>query len=73
MVADGITVMNDQLKQRLMPAIVVFNLSVIATVLGQQLFGSPAAGFGAFIVRILIGAAIGAVLGGIVFAVMGRR
>lgn len=67
--------MNEQLKQRLMLAIVVFNLTVIAYVLGTQLFGSAPAGWGAFFMRVLIGAGVGAVLGGITFAVtgMGKR
>ena len=59
--------MDDQLKQRLMLAIVAFNLTVIAYVLGAQIMGSSVGGWGGFFMRVLIGAGIGIVVAGVVF------
>ena len=69
--------MDDQLKQQLMPAVVVFNLTVVlyaafrilypVFVLHKRMF------FGNFLTHVLIGAAIGLVTGGITLAIMMTR
>jgi hypothetical protein len=60
--------MDEQLKQRLMLAIVAFNLTMICYVIGAQLFGSSVGSWGGFFMRVLIGGGIGLVVGGLVFA-----
>jgi len=65
--------MDEKLKEQLMPALVVFNLTVLAWVLFRYFTTVPAMYFGDLVVQILIGAVIGAVTGGITLAVMMRK
>jgi hypothetical protein len=62
--------MDEQLKQQLMPAIVVFNLTVLAWVLYRYFTTVPGMYFNQLVMQILIGAVIGAVTGGITLGVM---
>lgn len=65
--------MDEQLKQQLMPALVVFNLTVLGWVLFRYFTTVPGMYFGQLVVQILIGAVIGAVTGGITLAVTMRK
>jgi len=67
--------MDDQLKQRLMPAVVVFNLTLVAYLLVRviypMLFLKGHAMFvGGLMTHLLIGGGIGLITGGITFGVM---
>jgi hypothetical protein len=66
--------MDDQLKKQLMPAIVVFNLTVVAYLLFQVLYpifvGGRGMMFGGFLTQALIGSGIGLVTGGITLGLM---
>lgn len=59
--------MDEQLKQRLMLAIVAFNLTVVAYLIGAQVMGSSVGTWGTFFSRAAVGAGIGLVVGGAVF------
>jgi len=63
--------MDDNLKQQLMPAVVVFNLTVGAYLLLR--FFTARMFFGDFMLHLLIGAGIGLVTGGITLAVSMRK
>jgi hypothetical protein len=63
--------MDEQLKQQLMPALVVFNLTVGAYLLYR--FFTARMFMGDFWLHLLIGAAIGLVTGGITLALSMRR
>lgn len=66
--------MDEQLKERLMPAVVVFNLTLVAFLLVRVFYPMFVKGkaifFGQLMTQALIGAGIGLVLGGIVFGIM---
>ena len=59
--------MNEQLKQRLMLAIVAFNLCMISYIIVTQFSGPSVGSWGSFLSRLVIGAGIGLVVGAIVF------
>jgi ABC-type multidrug transport system permease subunit len=68
--------MDDDLKQKLMPAFVVFNLTVGAYMLVrliQSLSRPTLLSFGEYWWHLLIGAAIGLVTGGITFALTRKK
>ena len=69
--------MDEELKQQLMPALVVFNLTVVVFVLIRVVYpmfvGGQIFSFGSFLMQALIGAAIGLVTGGITLAVTMRK
>ena len=65
--------MDEKLKEQLMPAIVVFNLTVVVYVLVRFFMSDSGMFMGDFITQALIGAAIGLVTGGITFGVMMMR
>ena len=63
--------MDENLKQQLMPAVVVFNLTVLTYVLVVWNFFSTEPWYlGDFLTQALIGAGIGLVTGGITLGVM---
>jgi len=66
--------MDDQLKQRLMPAVIVFNFTLVAYILVKVFYPVLIRGraifFGDLMTHVLIGAGIGLVTGGIVFGLM---
>jgi len=63
--------MDEKLKEQLMPAVVVFNFTVVAYVMTTWLFFSTIPWFfGDFLMQALIGAGIGLVTGGITLGVM---
>ena len=63
--------MDEKLKEQLMPAVVVFNFTVVAYVLITWLFFSSVPWFfGDFVTQALIGAGIGLVTGGITLGLM---
>jgi hypothetical protein len=64
--------MDEQLKQQLMPALVVFNLTVGVYLL-LRYFTSGRMFFGDFLMHLLVGAAIGLVTGGITLFFMLRK
>ena len=61
--------MDDELKQRLMPAIVVFNFTVVAWLLFKAIYPivmlNKIVNFNQLLFHILIGAGIGLITGGI--------
>jgi hypothetical protein len=61
--------MDEQLKQQLMPAIVVFNFTVVAWVLYRFFTAPLGMSLGQFVVQALIGAGIGLITGGIVLGI----
>ena len=65
--------MDDELKQRLMPAIVVFNFTVVAWLLINAIYPivmlNKIVAFNQLLVHILIGAGIGLITGGITLGV----
>jgi len=71
--------MDDRLKQQLMPAIVVFNFTLVAYLLFRviaPMFGGGKLLFGGLLTHVLIGAGIGLVTGGIMLAIsllLGKR
>ncbi|HZN34228.1 MAG TPA: hypothetical protein VFB80_10430 [Pirellulaceae bacterium] len=65
--------MDEQLKQQLMPAIVVFNLTVIAWVLYRFFTAQRGMFFQDFVIQALIGAAIGLATGGVTLLVTMRK
>jgi hypothetical protein len=69
--------MDEELKQQLMPAIVVFNMTVVIYLLIRIVYPMFVRGqnfnFSSFMVHALIGAAIGLVTGGITLALMMRK
>lgn len=66
--------MDDQLKQQLLPAVIVFCWTVLGYVLVMWLFFSTTPWFfGEFMTQALIGAGIGLVTGGITLGVMMAR
>ena len=69
--------MDDQLKQQLMPAVVVFNLTVVlyfaVRVLYPLLFLNKRILMGQFTTHLIIGAGIGLVTGGITLAITMMR
>ena len=65
--------MDEELKQQLMPAIVVFNLTVVAWVMYRFFTAPRGMFFMEFVVQAAIGAVIGLVTGGITLAVTMRR
>lgn len=66
--------MDDQLKQRLMPAVVVFNFTLVGYLLFKVLYpmfaGGRAMFVGGLMTHILVGAGIGLVTGSITFGLM---
>jgi hypothetical protein len=60
--------MDDQLKQQLMPPLVVFNLTLLLY-LAIRVFPAKRMLFGTFMTHLLIGVGIGLVAGGIVLAI----
>ena len=66
--------MDDELKQRLMPAIVVFNFTVVAWLLFKAIYPivmlNKIVTFSQLMPQILIGAGIGLVTGGLTLGVM---
>lgn len=63
--------MDEDLKQQLMPAVIVFNFTVLSYVLVMWTFFSTVPWFVSdFLVQALIGAGIGLVTGGITLGVM---
>ena len=64
--------MDDQLKQQLMVAVVVFNLTLVTYVLVRYFLGARGF-FGDFMVHVLVGAGIGLVTGGIAFFLSMRK
>jgi hypothetical protein len=64
--------MDDQLKQQLMPALVVFNLTVGCYLLIRFFMGSRMF-FGDFLMHLAVGAGIGLVTGGIAFFSMRKK
>jgi hypothetical protein len=58
--------MDEKLKQQLMPAIVVFNFTVVAWVLYRYFTAPLGMSLEQFLAQALIGAGIGLVTGGIV-------
>lgn len=66
--------MDDQLKQQLMPAVVVFNLTLVGYLFYGAIYPILVQGknmsFEQFLVQALIGAGIGVVTGGITLGVM---
>ena len=66
--------MDEQLKQQLLPAVIVFCWTVLGYVLVTWLFFSTTQWyFGEFMTQALIGAGIGLVTGGITLGVMMAR
>ena len=65
--------MDEKLKEQLMPAIVVFNLTVVVYVLARFFMSDSGMFMGQFFTQALIGAAIGLVTGGITFGIMMMR
>jgi hypothetical protein len=69
--------MDEQLKQQLMPALVVFNLTVVIYMLIRIVYPVFIVGqvveFSSFLVQAMIGAGIGLVTGGITLAVTMRK
>ena len=65
--------MDDELKQRLMPAIVVFNFTVVAWLLVKAIYPivmlNKIVAFNQLLLHIVIGAGIGLVTGGITLGV----
>jgi hypothetical protein len=61
--------MDEELKQRLMPAIIVFNFTVVAWLLVKAIYPivmlNKIVNFNQLMLHVLIGAAIGLVTGGI--------
>jgi len=61
--------MNDDLKERLMPAIIVFNFTVVAWLLVKAIYPivmlNKIVSFNQLVLHILIGAGIGLVTGGL--------
>lgn len=64
--------MDENLKQQLMPAIVVFNLTVVAWIL-FRVFTGEGMFIEQFFVQAMIGAGLGLVTGGITLGVMMLR
>jgi hypothetical protein len=66
--------MDDELKQRLMPAIVVFNFTVVAWLLFKAIYPivmlNKIVTFNQLLPQIFIGAGIGLVTGGLTLGVM---
>jgi hypothetical protein len=66
--------MDDELKERLMPAIVVFNFTVVAWLLFKAIYPivmlNKIVTFSQILPQILIGAGIGLVTGGLTLGVM---
>jgi hypothetical protein len=66
--------MDEKLKEQLMPAVVVFNFIVAIYVMVRAVYPMLVTGrvmsYGTFFTHLLVGAAIGAVGGGITLAVM---
>jgi hypothetical protein len=60
--------MDEKLKQQLMPAVVVFNLTVVAWILFRAF--TTTMYFGQFFTQALIGVVLGLVTGGITLGVM---
>jgi len=65
--------MDEQLKQQLMPGLVVFNLTVVAWMLFRIFTSARGMFFSELLTQILIGVAIGLVTGGITVAVTMRK
>lgn len=61
--------MDEKLKQQLMPAIVVFNFTVVGWIL-YRVFTGEGMFMGQFFTQAMIGAGLGLVTGGITLAVM---
>jgi hypothetical protein len=65
--------MDDKLKEKLMPAIVVFNFTLVGYLLVKTIlpmFAGHKMMFGGFTTHLLIGAGIGLVTGGLTLALM---
>jgi protein-S-isoprenylcysteine O-methyltransferase Ste14 len=60
--------MDEQTKQQLLPAVVVFNLTLLAYI-AVQVLPARRMFFGSLMTHILIGAGIGLVTGGITLAI----
>jgi hypothetical protein len=69
--------MDEELKQQLMPALVVFNMTVVGYLLIRVVYpmfvGGQIFDFGRFFVQAMIGVVIGLVTGGITLAVTMRK
>lgn len=69
--------MDEQLKQQLMPALMVFNLTVVIYMLIRIVYPVFVVGqvveFSSFLVHALVGAGIGLVTGGITLALTMRK
>ena len=65
--------MDENLKQQLMPAIVVFNITVVAWILFRVFTSEDAMYFGQFLTQAMIGIGIGLVTGGIALGVTMMR